>query len=160
MHINSSEHLLLLLLLLYVCVHAQLYPTLCDPMNCNLPGSYVHGVSQARVLKWVVFSPSRISSRPWDRTHVSCFSYVGRWILYHWVTWEANIMMMMMKKEDSVLFALLNLAFFSLQYTLKIIHCPYIFVNVNEVIPNAFPIIKIATLKITVLCICSVIFID
>ena len=75
----------------------------------------------------------------------------GKPILWWWWWW---------KKEDSVLSALLNLAFFSLQYTLKIIHCPYIFVNVNEVIPNAFPIIKIATLKIIVLCICSVIFID
>ena len=28
-------------------------PTLCDPMNCNLPGSFVHGIFQARVLEWV-----------------------------------------------------------------------------------------------------------
>ena len=67
---------------------------------------------------------------------------------------------MMMQKEGSLLSALLNLAFFSSQCTLKVTHCPYIFVNVNEVIPNVFPIIKIATLKIIVLYICSVIFID
>ena len=31
---------------------AQLYPTLHDPMDCGLPGSSVHGIFQARVLKW------------------------------------------------------------------------------------------------------------
>ena len=36
----------------------QSYPTLSDPMDCNLPGSSVHGIFQARVLKWgaIVFS--------------------------------------------------------------------------------------------------------
>ena len=31
---------------------AQSCPTLCDPMYCSLPGSSVHGIFQARVLKW------------------------------------------------------------------------------------------------------------
>ena len=31
---------------------AQLCPTLCDPMDCHLPGSSVHGIFQARVLEW------------------------------------------------------------------------------------------------------------
>ena len=31
----------------------QLCPILCDPMNCNLPGSSVHGILQARILEWV-----------------------------------------------------------------------------------------------------------
>ena len=31
----------------------QLYPTLCDPMDCSLPGSSVHGILQARILDWV-----------------------------------------------------------------------------------------------------------
>ena len=31
----------------------QSYLNLCDPMNCNLPGSSVHRISQARVLEWV-----------------------------------------------------------------------------------------------------------
>ena len=30
---------------------AQSYPTLCDPMDCSLPGSSVHGIFQARVLE-------------------------------------------------------------------------------------------------------------
>ena len=31
---------------------AQLCPTLCDPMDCSLPGSSIHGILQARVLEW------------------------------------------------------------------------------------------------------------
>ena len=31
----------------------QSYPTLCDPMNCSLPGSSVHGILQARILEWL-----------------------------------------------------------------------------------------------------------
>ena len=31
---------------------AQLGPTLRDPMDCSLPGSAVHGISQARILEW------------------------------------------------------------------------------------------------------------
>ena len=37
----------------------QLCPTLCDPMDCSLPGSSVHGISQARILEWVAISFSR-----------------------------------------------------------------------------------------------------
>ena len=38
---------------------AQLYLTLCDPMNYNLPGYPIHGIFQARVLEWVAISFSR-----------------------------------------------------------------------------------------------------
>ena len=31
-------------------------PTLCDPMDCSLSGSLVHGIFQARVLEWVAIS--------------------------------------------------------------------------------------------------------
>ena len=31
---------------------AQSCPIISDPMNCSLPGSSVHGIFQARVLKW------------------------------------------------------------------------------------------------------------
>ena len=30
--------------------------TLCDPMDCSLPGPSVHGIFQARVLEWVAIS--------------------------------------------------------------------------------------------------------
>ena len=32
---------------------AQSCPTLCDPMDCSLPGSSVHGIFQAIVLEWI-----------------------------------------------------------------------------------------------------------
>ena len=38
--------------------------TLCDPMDCNPPGSSVHGTLQARILEWVAISYSRGSSQP------------------------------------------------------------------------------------------------
>ena len=34
----------------------QLYPTLCDPMDCSLPGFSVHGILQERTLEWVAIS--------------------------------------------------------------------------------------------------------
>ena len=40
----------------------QSCPTLYDPMDCSPPGSSVHGISQARILKWVAISFSRGSS--------------------------------------------------------------------------------------------------
>ena len=38
--------------------------TLCDPMDCSLPGSSVHGIFQAIVLEWIAISFSRGSSQP------------------------------------------------------------------------------------------------
>ena len=43
-----------------VCVlAAQSCLTLCDPMDFSPPGSYVHGILQARILEWVDISFSR-----------------------------------------------------------------------------------------------------
>ena len=50
---------------------AQSCPTLCDPMDCSLPGSLVHGIFQARILEWAAISFSRGSSQPRDWTRVS-----------------------------------------------------------------------------------------
>ena len=36
----------------------------CNPMNCSLPGSSVHGILQARILEWVAISFSRGTSDP------------------------------------------------------------------------------------------------
>ena len=62
------------------CVHAQSYPTLCDPLDCSPPGSSGHGILQAGILEPVAISFSRGSSWPRDRTRVSCVSCVGRQI--------------------------------------------------------------------------------
>ena len=45
---------------------AQLCLTLCDPLDCSLPGSCVHVIVQARILEWGAISFSRRSSRPRD----------------------------------------------------------------------------------------------
>ena len=50
---------------------AQSCLTLCDPMDCSLPSSSVHGILQAKVLEWVAVSFSRGSSQPRDQTQVS-----------------------------------------------------------------------------------------
>ena len=51
---------------------AQLCLTLCDPIDCSLPGPSVHGIFQAIVLEWMAISFSRGSSQPRARTQVSC----------------------------------------------------------------------------------------
>ena len=50
---------------------AQSCLILCDPMDCHLPGSFIYGIFQARVLEWVAISFSRGSSRPRNLTQVS-----------------------------------------------------------------------------------------
>ena len=59
------------------CSVAQLCPTLCNPMDCGLPGSSLHGILQIRVLERVSIPSSRGSSQPRDQTPVS-------WHLLHW----------------------------------------------------------------------------
>ena len=47
---------------------AQSCPTLCDPMDCNPPGSSIHWILQATIPEWVAISFFRGSSPPRDRT--------------------------------------------------------------------------------------------
>ena len=59
MHPWDKSHLIM------VCVHVkslQSCPTLCDPMDHNLPGSSAHGILQVRILEWVAMPSSRGSS--------------------------------------------------------------------------------------------------
>ena len=44
----------------------QSCPTLCNSMDCSLPGSSIHGIFWARILEWVIISFSRGSSQPRD----------------------------------------------------------------------------------------------
>ena len=55
---------------LCVCSVTQLCSTLCDPMECSLPDSSVHGILQARILEWVAMTSSRGSSRSKDLLHL------------------------------------------------------------------------------------------
>ena len=83
--------------LVWVCMYAQLCPTLCSPMDCSLPGFPVHGIFQARVLEWVTLSSSRGSSPPRDQTCISCMSCIAGRFFTSWAigkalpVWQINI---------------------------------------------------------------------
>ena len=59
---------------------------LCDPMGCSRPGSFVHGILQARILEWGAMPSSRGSSQPRDRTQVS---HNAEGFFTIWATMEA-----------------------------------------------------------------------
>ena len=59
----------------------QSCPTLCDAMDYT-----VHGILQARILEWVAFPLSRLSSQPRDRTQVSSIASG----FFSWATREAQ----------------------------------------------------------------------
>ena len=62
---------------------AQSRSTLCDPMDCSLPGSSAHGILQARILEWVAMPFSKGSFPPRDGTCISGVFCLRRQILYH-----------------------------------------------------------------------------
>ena len=74
-----------------VHVHSvvQLCPILFDLMDCSLPDR-PHGIFQARIQERVAMASSRVASQPRDQSCISSMSCIGRWILYHWATWEAR----------------------------------------------------------------------
>ena len=63
----------------------QSCPTLCNLMNCRLPGSSVHGILQARRLEWVALPYSMGSSR---RSSLMCPAFAGRFLTTR-ATWKA-----------------------------------------------------------------------
>ena len=66
---------------------AQSCPALCNPIECSLPGSSVHGILQTRILKWVAIPFSRGSSQHRDKAQVYHIS--GRFFTI-WATREAQ----------------------------------------------------------------------
>ena len=67
---------------MYVCAQSCL--THCDHVNYSLPGSSVHGISQARILEWVAMPSSRGSSRCRDQACVSRVYCIKSEFLPHW----------------------------------------------------------------------------
>ena len=63
------------------CLIAKSCPTLCDPVDCSLPGSSVHGISQARVLEG--FATSCFGAGGGGLPDPKGSSLISRWILYH-----------------------------------------------------------------------------
>ena len=70
----------------------QSCPTLCDTMDCSLPGSSIHGISQARILERVTISSSRGSSQPGDRTQVSSIAGFNLWATMYRTKRESHIL--------------------------------------------------------------------
>ena len=66
---------------------AQSCLTLCNPMDCSLPGFSVFGILRVRILEWVAIQFSRASSWPRDQTWVSCTA--GRFFTT-WATMEVT----------------------------------------------------------------------
>ena len=66
----------------------QSCPTLCDPMDCSLPGLSLHGISQSRILEWVAYPFSRRTSWPRNRTRVSC---IASGLFTSWAIREAHM---------------------------------------------------------------------
>ena len=82
---NKITYHLLIRVLNFLCVRAkslQSCPTLCNPMDCSLPGPSVHGILQAKILEWVACPLLGDLSNPGiePSSHVSC---ICRWVLYH-----------------------------------------------------------------------------
>ena len=63
---------------------AQSCPTLCNLMDCSLPGSSIHGIFQAIILEWIAISFSRGSSPPRDWT------WVSRIVERHFTVWATR----------------------------------------------------------------------
>ena len=74
---------------MYVCVCTQSSLTLYGPMDCSLPGSYAHGIFQAKTPEWAVISYSRGSSQPRGQTHVSVSPALSGRFFTTSATWEA-----------------------------------------------------------------------
>ena len=67
----------------YVC--AQSHPTLCNPIDCSLPGSSVHGIFQARILEWLPFpSPGDLPNSGKIKPTSLVSSCIHKWIIYHY----------------------------------------------------------------------------
>ena len=71
--------------------------TLCNPMDCSLSGSSIHGVFQARVLEWVAISFSRGSFWPRDQTQISLIA--GRFFTI-WTTRKVQYYSNLISKPD------------------------------------------------------------
>ena len=78
------------------------WPTLCNTMDCSPPDSSVHGVLQARILKWVAIPFSRGFSWPRDWTLIS--HTAGRFLTM-WFTREAHILVTTVKFQCHLTFS-------------------------------------------------------
>ena len=75
----------------FVCVlnHSVLSDS-CDPMDCSLPSTSVHGILQVGILEWVAMPSFRGSSWSMDWTWVSCIAgrFFTVWATRKPLQWE------------------------------------------------------------------------
>jgi len=71
-------------ILLRKCVQTQLCLTLCNPMDCNPPGSSVHGMYWSGLPFPTPGDFPDLGIEPASLLSPA----LGRWILYHWATWS------------------------------------------------------------------------
>ena len=71
---HSSKASILWCSAFFQSVSCSIMSNFCDPIDCSLPGSSVHGIFLASTLKWKAIPCSRGSSQTRDRTLVSCIS--------------------------------------------------------------------------------------
>ena len=88
--INISRNLVIMNILTLKCRQRSI---MYSERACSVCGDCQAPLSMgfpARILEWIANSSPRGSSWPKDRNCVSHVSFIGRWILYHWATWEAH----------------------------------------------------------------------
>ena len=85
---NESSHLLSPSYVLGTILHVQHFDVVwslsrvrlfCDPMDCSPPGSFVPGISQARILEWVAISLYKISLNSHQGVNYLCYSCLYKW---------------------------------------------------------------------------------
>ena len=86
--------------------HVQLF---CNPMDCSLPGSSVHGIFQARIPEWVTISFSRGSSQTRDWLRIFC---IGRQVFLQLSQPGKPCFLSYIFKNSSLLLALFWIYFF------------------------------------------------
>ena len=78
------------------CSATQSCPTLCDPVDCNPPGSFVHGILQAKILEWVALFQGIFLTQGLNQ-------HLLHWQVEFFTTsanWEAHCMHVAIKKKS------------------------------------------------------------
>ena len=102
------------LITFFLLLHAQSCLTLCDALDYSPPDSSVHGISQARILEWVIISYVRGSSQPRDWTCISCTADDSL-PLSHWEALSQLYLALIEGKENDTVIVLISLFINSIQ---------------------------------------------
>ena len=89
-----------------MCAYAkllQLCQTLCNCMDCSLPGSSVHRILQARILEWIAMPLARGSSLPREDLASLMSSTLAGGFFITSTIWEALSKNILGKKRGSIL---------------------------------------------------------